>query len=65
MWLGQHVAMPRPALLSPGSTLFIYIIICIRYSVNANQIESLRTEDVIHSTDCKARDFKAIQIKLI
>ena len=29
VWLGHHVAMPRPA------THFIYIIICFRYSVNA------------------------------
>ena len=32
--LPYYLAMPRPALSTPGSTNFTYIIICIRYSVN-------------------------------
>ena len=34
VWLRHHLAMPRPAQLSPGSIHFTYIVICIRYFAN-------------------------------
>ena len=35
VWLGHHLAMPRPAQSPPGSKHFTYTIICVRYPFNA------------------------------